>query len=109
LNTKYFDLGLPCRDATDDCVTSGSRAGGEKNRAIGQVRHHHAQPAARGGVRVKQMWKSPNGAIRAVLDGHGVPRADPGQDVKPVHPAQGEAHHHRPPRYGECTARRNCV
>lgn len=69
LKTEYYDLGLKHRDETDDQVTVDS-----------------AQATLRLGVAVKcatitpnaqrveeyglkQMWKSPNGTIRAILDG----------------------------------------
>ena len=69
LKTEYYDLGLKNRDETDDAVTTAS-----------------AKAALRLGVAVKcatitpnadrvreyglkQMWKSPNGTIRAIMDG----------------------------------------
>lgn len=69
LKTEYYDLGLPERDRTGD-----------------QVTHDAAAAIARLGVGVKcatitpnaqrmseyslhEMWKSPNGTIRAALDG----------------------------------------
>ena len=35
LNTEYFDLGLPCRDETDDCVTMAAAQAVQALRAIG--------------------------------------------------------------------------
>ena len=69
LNTEYYDLGLPERDRTRDAVT-----------------HEAAEAIKKYGVGVKcatitpnvqrmseynlhEMWKSPNGTIRAILDG----------------------------------------
>ncbi|MFI3313623.1 MAG: NADP-dependent isocitrate dehydrogenase [Eubacteriales bacterium] len=69
LNTEYYDLGLPYRDETKD-----------------QVTHDCAEAIKKYGVGVKcatitpnvqrmseynltEMWKSPNGTIRAALDG----------------------------------------
>ena len=69
LKTEYYDLGLKRRDETDDRITTEA-----------------AQAALRLGVAVKcatitpnadrvreyglkQMWKSPNGTIRAIMDG----------------------------------------
>lgn len=69
LKTEYYDLGLPHRDETDDQVTVDaanaiSRYGvGVKCATITpnaqRVEEYH----------LKQMWKSPNGTIRALLDG----------------------------------------
>ena len=69
LKTEYYDLGRPNRDATDDQVTLD---------AANAIKVHHV------GVKcstitpnlqrqeeysLKKMWKSPNGTIRAALDG----------------------------------------
>ena len=69
LNTEYYDLGLRHRDETDDRVT---------REAAEAIKHHHV------GVKcatitpnkqrveeysLHQMWKSPNGTIRSILDG----------------------------------------
>lgn len=69
LNSDYYDLGLPNRDATDDQVTVD---------AANAIKKHHV------GVKcatitpnlqrqeeysLKKMWKSPNATIRAALDG----------------------------------------
>jgi isocitrate dehydrogenase len=69
LKTDYYDLGLKHRDETDDRVTFDS--------AQATLRHGvavkcatitpNAQRVAEYGL--KQMWKSPNGTIRAILDG----------------------------------------
>ena len=69
LKTEYFDLGLENRDATCDQVTIDSA---EATRRLGvAVKCATITPNA---ARVeeyglKQMWKSPNGTIRAILDG----------------------------------------
>lgn len=69
LNTEYYDLALPNRDATNDQITVD---------AAQAIRKHHV------GVKcatitpnlqrmeeyqLKEMWKSPNATIRAALDG----------------------------------------
>ena len=69
LNTEYYDLGLRHRDETDDRVTR------EAAEAI--KRHHVGVKCATitpNKQRVEeyslhQMWKSPNGTIRSILDG----------------------------------------
>ena len=69
LKTEYYDLGLANRDATDDQVTVDSA---EATKRLGvAVKCATITPNA---ARVqeyglKKMWKSPNGTIRAILDG----------------------------------------
>ncbi|MBQ6491415.1 MAG: NADP-dependent isocitrate dehydrogenase [Atopobiaceae bacterium] len=69
LKTEYFDLGLRNREATGDQVTHDSA---EATRRLGvAVKCATITPNA---ARVEeyglsQMWKSPNGTIRAALDG----------------------------------------
>ncbi len=69
LKTEYYDLGLENRDRTDDAVTAEAA---EATKRLGvAVKCATITPNA---ARVdeyglKQMWKSPNGTIRALLDG----------------------------------------
>ena len=69
LKTEYYDLGLAHRDETDDQVTVDSA---EATKRLGvAVKCATITPNA---ARVeeyglKRMWKSPNGTIRAMLDG----------------------------------------
>ena len=69
LNTEYYDLGLPYRDETDDKVTHDA---GEaiKKWHVG-VKCATITPNAQRveEYHLKEMWKSPNGTIRAILDG----------------------------------------
>ncbi len=69
LNTEYYDLGLPYRDETDDQVTHDA---GEaiKKWHVG-VKCATITPNAQRveEYHLKKMWKSPNGTIRAILDG----------------------------------------
>ena len=69
LKTEYYDLGLPNRDKTDDQVTIDA-ANAIKKYGVGvkcatitpndqRMEEYH----------LKKMWKSPNGTIRAILDG----------------------------------------
>ena len=70
LKTEYYDLGLVNRDETDDQVTVDAANATAQIRRSRQVRHHHAQRAARGGILPQEdVEKSPNGTIRAILDG----------------------------------------
>ena len=69
LKTEYYDLGLENRDATDDQVTVDSA---EATKRLGvAVKCATITPNAQRveEYHLKQMWKSPNGTIRAILDG----------------------------------------
>lgn len=69
LNTEYYDLGLENRDRTDDQVTIDS-ANAIKKYGVG-VKCATITPNAQRveEYNLKEMWKSPNGTIRAILDG----------------------------------------
>ena len=69
LKTEYYDLGLPNRDATEDRVTVEAA---EANRKYGVgVKCATITPntARMSEYHLHEMWKSPNGTIRAILDG----------------------------------------
>ena len=69
LNTEYYDLGLKHRDETDDQVTVDS-AEAIKKYGVGVKCATITPNAARvEEYSLKKMWKSPNGTIRAILDG----------------------------------------
>ena len=69
LNTEYYDLGLPNRDKTDDQVTVDA-ANAIKKYCVGvkcaTITPNDQRMAE---YHLKKMWKSPNGTIRAILDG----------------------------------------
>ena len=69
LKTVYFDLGLKHRDETNDQVTVDSaNAAKEYGVAVKCATiTPNAQRVEEYGL--KEMWKSPNGTIRAILDG----------------------------------------
>ena len=69
LKTEYYDLGLEHREATDDQVTFDSAYANKKYGVA--VKCATITPNADRVVEynLKQMWKSPNGTIRALLDG----------------------------------------
>lgn len=69
LKTEYYDLGLENRDATDDQVTVAA-AEAIKKYGVG-VKCATITPNAdrMEEYTLKKMWKSPNGTIRALLDG----------------------------------------
>ena len=69
LKTEYYDLSLTHRDETDDRVTMEAA---EANKKYGvsvkcaTITPHQQRVEE---YHLKKMWKSPNGTIRAVLDG----------------------------------------
>jgi isocitrate dehydrogenase len=69
LKTEYYDLGLKNRDETDDAVTFAA-AEAIKRHKVG-VKCATITPNAERvkEYNLKKMWKSPNGTIRAILDG----------------------------------------
>ena len=69
LKTEYYDLGLPNRDATGDQVTIDAA---EANKRLGvSVKCATITPNEQrmSEYNLKQKWLSPNGTIRAILDG----------------------------------------
>ena len=69
LKTEYYDLGLENRDKTDDKITVEAA---EANKKYGvAVKCATITPNAQRveEYHLKQMWKSPNGTIRRILDG----------------------------------------
>ena len=69
LKTEYYDLGLPERDRTDDRVTVDASYAAKKYGVA--VKCATITPNAQRveEYHLKEMWKSPNGTIRAILDG----------------------------------------
>ena len=69
LNTVYFDLGLPHRNETDDQVTIEAANACKKYHVAVKCATITPNAARVKEYDLKQMWKSPNGTIRAILDG----------------------------------------
>ncbi len=69
LKTEYYDLGLKRRDETDDEITKQSAIATKKYGVA--VKCATITPNAQRveEYSLKKMWKSPNGTIRAMLDG----------------------------------------
>lgn len=69
LKTEYYDLGLPERERTKDQVTVDAAEATKKYGVA--VKCATITPNAQRveEYRLSQMWKSPNGTIRAILDG----------------------------------------
>ncbi|XP_015889859.1 isocitrate dehydrogenase [NADP] [Ziziphus jujuba] len=92
LDIKYFDLGLPHRDATNDRVTIESAEATLKYNVAIKCATITPDEARVKEFNLKQMWKSPNGTIRNILNGtvfrepiicRNVPRLVPGW-TKPI-------------------------
>ena len=69
LNTEYYDLGLECRNATNDQVTIDSANATKKYGVAVKCATITPNAARMTEYNLKEMWKSPNGTIRAMLDG----------------------------------------
>lgn len=69
LKTEYYDLGLPYRNETDDKVTFDSAEATKKYGVAVKCATITPNAARMPEYNLKEMWKSPNGTIRAILDG----------------------------------------
>ena len=69
LKTEYYDLGLEHRNETDDQVTLDSAEATKKYGVAVKCATITPNAARMTEYNLKEMWKSPNGTIRAALDG----------------------------------------
>ena len=69
LKTEYYDLGLPNRDKTEDQVTVDSANATKKYGVAVKCATITPNVQRMSEYNLHQMWKSPNGTIRAMLDG----------------------------------------
>jgi isocitrate dehydrogenase len=69
VDLKYYDLGMEHRDATDDKVTVESAMATLKYGVAVKCATITPDEARVKEFNLKQMWKSPNGTIRNILDG----------------------------------------
>ncbi len=69
LKTEYYDLGLEYRNETDDQVTIDSAEATKKYGVAVKCATITPNAARMTEYNLKEMWKSPNGTIRAALDG----------------------------------------
>ncbi|TQD88457.1 hypothetical protein C1H46_025981 [Malus baccata] len=69
LDIKYFDLGLPHRDATDDKVTVESAEATLKYNVEIKCATITPDEARMKEFNLKSVWRSPNGTIRNILNG----------------------------------------
>ena len=99
LKTEYYDPrpGAPRRDRRPGSPLTPLRATKRLGVAVkcATITPNAARVEEYG---LKQMWKSPNGTIRALLDGTVFPRAHRGQGHRPRGELLEEAHHHRASR-----------
>ena len=69
LKTEQYDLGLVKRNETDDQITIDSAEATKKYGVAVKCATITPNAARMPEYNLKQMWKSPNGTIRAALDG----------------------------------------
>ena len=69
LKTEYYDLGLENREATGDQVTVDSAEATKRLGVAVKCATITPNAARMDEYHLSQMWKSPNGTIRAILDG----------------------------------------
>lgn len=69
LKTEYYDLGLEYRNETNDQVTIDSANATKKYGVAVKCATITPNAARMSEYDLKEMWKSPNGTIRAILDG----------------------------------------
>ena len=69
LKSEYYDLGLPYRNETNDQVTIDAAEATKKYGVAVKCATITPNAARMPEYNLKEMWKSPNGTIRAILDG----------------------------------------
>ena len=96
LNTEYYDLGLVHRNETEDQVTIDAAEATKKYGVAvkcATITPNHARMEE---YDLKKMYKSPNGTIRAILDGTVFPHAYCGKGNRALRPQLDKAHHYCP-------------
>ena len=68
LKTEYYDLGLPYRDQTNDQVTIDSAEAAKKYGVAVKCATITPNAQRMDEYKLHKMWKSPNGAIRSIMD-----------------------------------------
>src|SRR5512134_999979 len=69
VDLKYYDLGIEARDKTGDQITVDSAEATKKYGVAVKCATITPDEARVEEFKLKQMWKSPNGTIRNILDG----------------------------------------
>lgn len=96
LKTEYYDLGMKHRDDTDDQVTVDSALATKKYGVAVKCATITANAARVKEYGLKKMWASPNGTIRAILDGTVFRKPIMVKGIRPLIPTWEKAHHHCP-------------
>ena len=99
LKTEYYDLGLLHRNETQDQVTiDAANATKRLGVAVKCATITPNRQRMEEYPQLTEMWKSPNGTIRAILDGTAFRAPIVLPMIQPGGEELGGAHHHRPPR-----------
>ena len=69
LKTEYYDLGLPMRNKTNDQITKDSAEATKKYGVAVKCATITPNAQRMDEYKLHEMWKSPNGTIRSILDG----------------------------------------
>ncbi len=86
LNTEYYDLGLENRDATRDAVTTEAAEAIKRHRVGVKCATITPNAQRMEEYNLHEMWKSPNGTIRSILDGTTFRTPIPCKVLKPYIP-----------------------
>ncbi len=107
LNTEYYDLGLEYRDKTNDQVTVDAAEATKKYGVAVKCATITANAARVKEYGLKEMWKSPNGTIRAILDGTVFRSPIVVKGIEPCVRPEGDVE--EPQRHHPRHLRRHCV
>ncbi len=103
LKTEYYDLGLLHRNETKDQVTvEAANATRRLGVAVKCATITPNKQRMEEYPQLTEMWKSPNGTIRSILDGTVFRAPILIETIHPVVKKLEKAHHHRPPRLRRC-------
>ena len=106
LNTEYYDLGLEHRDETGDQVTVDAANATKKYGVAVKCATITPNAARMTEYNLHEMWKSPNGTIRAMLDGTVFRAPNCGKRYRALRKELEEAHHHRKACLRRCIQKR---
>jgi isocitrate dehydrogenase len=84
LKSEYYDLGLTKRDDTDDMVTVEAAEATKKYGVAVKCATITPNAQRMEEYKLKQMWRSPNGTIRSILDGTVFRAPIPVSSIKPA-------------------------
>lgn len=98
MELEYYDLHVSKRDETDYRITHDAAEAIKKHKVGVKCATITPDRNRMEEYNLKQMWKSPNGTIRALLDGTVFRSPIMVKNVKPARKIMGQAHNHRPSR-----------